>query len=99
MSNLILEVRQTRSGAGNADNDNFGIDYVSFIHDETENTITTYPSAKTDLGIEFVTERIEPQGDPLNSAGLNVNEGTFTLSSAVKLKCFILPCNPTLTFH
>ncbi len=85
VNNLILEVRQERSSGGNADNDNFGIDYVSFIHDETEQTITTYPSGKTDLGIEFVTERIEPQGDPLNSAGLDVNEGTFTLSSAVKL--------------
>jgi hypothetical protein len=85
VSNLILEVRQTRSGAGNADNDNFGIEYVSFEHEEVEQTITTYPSGKTDLGIEFVTERIEPQGDPINSAGFDVNEGTFTLSSAVKL--------------
>ena len=33
----------------------------------------------------FITERIEPQGDPINSAGIDVNEGTFTLSSAVKL--------------
>ena len=85
VANLVLEVRQTRSGAGNPNNDNFGIDYVSFIHEEVENTITTYPSGKTDLGIEFITERIEPQGDPINSAGLDVNEGTFTLSSAVKL--------------
>ena len=85
VNNLILEVRQVRSAAGNPDNDNFGIDWVSFIHDEVEQTITTYPSGKTDLGIEFVTERIEPQGDPINSAGLDVNEGTFTLSSAVKL--------------
>ena len=85
VNNLILEVRQTRSGAGNPENDNFGIDYVAFIHDEIETTVTTYPSGKADLGIEFVTERIEPQGDPLNSAGLEVNEGTFTLSSAVKL--------------
>ena len=85
VNNLILEVRQTRSSAGNANNDNFGIDYISFVHDEVEQTITTYPSAKADLGIEFVSERIEPQGDPLNSAGLEVNEGTFTLSSAVKL--------------
>ena len=85
VSNLILEIRQERSSGGNPDNDNFGIDYISFIHDETEQTITTYPSGKTDLGIEFVTERIEPQGDPINSAGFDVNEGTFTLSSAVKL--------------
>jgi len=85
VTNLVLEVRQTRSGSGNADNDNFGIDYVAFAHDTKEETITTYPSGKADLGIEFVTERIEPQGDPLNSAGLEVNEGTFTLSSAVKL--------------
>ena len=85
VSNLILEVRQERSSAGNPENDNFGIDYVSFIHEEVESTITTYPSGKTDLGIEFVTERIEPQGDPINSAGFDVNEGTFTLSSAVKL--------------
>ena len=85
VSNLVLEVRQTRSGAGNPDNDNFGIDYVAFAHEEVEQTITTYPSASADLGIEFVTERIEPQGDPINSAGLEVNEGTFTLSSAVKL--------------
>ena len=85
VSNLILEVRQERAAGGNPDNDNFGIDYVSFVHDEVEQTITSYPSGKTDLGIEFVTERIEPQGDPINSAGLDVNEGTFTLSSAVKL--------------
>ena len=85
ISNLILEVRQTRSSAGSPDNDNYGIDYVAFEHEETEQTITTYPSGTTDLGIEFVTERIEPQGDPINSAGLDVNEGTFTLSSAVKL--------------
>ena len=85
VSNLILEVRQERASGGSPANDNFGIDYVSFIHAETEQTITTYPSGKTDLGIEFVTERIEPQGDPINSAGLDVNEGTFTLSSAVKL--------------
>ena len=85
VANLILEVRQSRSGAGNPNNDNFGIDYVSFIHEEIESTITTYPSGKTDLGIEFITERILPQGDPINSAGLDVNEGTFTLSSAVKL--------------
>ena len=85
VANLILEVRQERSSAGNPENDNYGIDYVSFSHEEIENTITTYPSGKTDLGIEFVTERIEPQGDPINSAGFDVNEGTFTLSSAVKL--------------
>ena len=85
VSTLILDVRQTRSGAGNPNLDNFGIDYVAFAHNEKEETITTYPSGKADLGIEFVTERIEPQGDPLNSAGLEVNEGTFTLSSAVKL--------------
>ena len=85
VNNLILEVRQTRSSTGNSAGDNFGIDYVSFQHDEVEQTITTYPSGKADLGIEFVTERIAPQGDPLNSAGLDVNEGTFTLSSAVKL--------------
>ncbi len=85
VNNLVLEVRQTRSGAGNANNDNFGIDYVAFVHDEVEQTVTSYPSGKADLGIEFITERIEPQGDPLNSAGLEVNEGTFTLSSAVKL--------------
>ena len=85
VANLILEVRQTRSGAGNPDNDNFGIDYVAFAHDQKEESITTYPSGKADLGIEFVTERIEPQGDPINSAGFEVNEGTFTLSSAVKL--------------
>ena len=85
VANVIFEVRQTRSGAGNPENDNFGIDYISFVHEEVEQTITTYPSAKADLGIEFVKERIEPQGDPLNSAGLEVNEGTFTLSSAVKL--------------
>ena len=85
VNNLILEVRQTRSSAGNPDNDNFGIDYIAFAHDEKEETVTSYPSGKADLGIEFITERIEPQGDPLNSAGLEVNEGTFTLSSAVKL--------------
>ena len=85
VNNLVLEVRQTRSGAGNPDNDNFGIDYVAFVHNEVEQTVTSYPSGKADLGIEFITERIEPQGDPLNSAGLEVNEGTFTLSSAVKL--------------
>ena len=85
VANLILEVRQERSSGGSSANDNFGIDYVSFEHEEIEQTITTYPSGKTDLGIEFVTERIEPQGDPINSAGLDVNEGTFTLSSAVKL--------------
>ena len=85
VNNLVLEIRQTRSGAGNPDNDNFGVDYVAFVHNEVESTVTTYPSAKADLGIEFVTERIEPQGDPINSAGLEVNEGTFTLSSAVKL--------------
>ena len=85
VNNLVLEIRQTRSGVGNPDNDNFGIDYVAFVHNEVESTVTTYPSAKADLGIEFVTERIEPQGDPINSAGLEVNEGTFTLSSAVKL--------------
>jgi hypothetical protein len=85
VSNLILEVRQTRSSTGNSAGDNFGIDYVSFQHEEVEQTITTYPSGKADLGIEFVTERIAPQGDPLNSAGLDINEGIFTLSSAVKL--------------
>ena len=85
VANVIFEVRQTRSGTGNPNLDNYGIDYVAFAHDEVEETITTYPSGKADLGIEFVTERIEPQGDPLNSAGLEVNEGTFTLSSAVKL--------------
>ena len=85
VNNLLLEVRQTRGSTGNANGDNFGIDYVEFIHDEVEQTITTYPSGKADLGIEFITERIEPQGNPLTSAGLDVNEGTFTLSSAVKL--------------
>ena len=85
VNNLLLEVRQTRSSTGNAEGDNFGIDYVEFEHDEVEQTITSYPSGKADLGIEFITERIEPQGNPLSSAGLDVNEGTFTLSSAVKL--------------
>jgi len=85
VNNLILEVRQTRSSTGNSAGDNFGIDYVSFQHEEVEQTITTYPSGKSDLGIEFVTEVIPPTGDPINAAGLDVNEGTFTLSSAVKL--------------
>ena len=85
VNNLILEVRQTRSSTGNSTGDNFGIDYVSFQHEEVEQTITTYPSGKSDLGIEFVTEVIPPTGDPINAAGLDVNEGTFTLSSAVKL--------------
>ena len=35
--------------------------------------------------LEKIVERIEPQGNPLTSAGIDVNEGTFTLSSAVKL--------------
>ena len=85
VSNLVIEIRQTRFGAGNPNNDNYGIDYVAFSHEEIESTVTSYPSGKTDLGIEFVTERIPPQGDPINAAGLEVNEGTFTLSSAVKL--------------
>ena len=85
VNNLLLEVRQTRSSSGNAGGDNFGIDYVAFEHDEAEVDIVSYASARADLGIEFVTERIEPQGDPINSSGLDVNEGTFTLSSAVKL--------------
>ena len=46
VNNLVLEVRQTRSSVGNPDNDNFGIDYVAFAHDEVESTVTTYPSAK-----------------------------------------------------
>ena len=83
--NLVLEIRQTRFSAGNPNNDNYGIDYVAFSHEEIETTVTSFPSGRTDLGIEFVTERIEPQGDPINSSGLEVNEGTFTLSSAVKL--------------
>ena len=85
VSNLILEVRQERSSAGNPNNDNYGIDYVAFTYEETETQIVTYPSGQVDLGVEFITERIEPQGDPINSAGIDVNEGTFTLSSAVKL--------------
>ena len=85
VNNLLLEVRQTRSSNGNAAGDNFGIDYVQFEHAEAEVEIASYPSARADLGIEFITERIEPQGDPINAAGLDVNEGTFTLSSAVKL--------------
>ena len=84
-NNLLLEVRQVRSSSGNAGGDNFGIDWVQFEYDEAEVEIATYPQGRADLGIEFVTERIEPQGDPINSAGLDVNEGTFTLSSAVKL--------------
>ena len=84
-NNLLLEVRQVRSSSGNAGGDNFGIDWVQFEYDEAEVEIATYPQARADLGIEFVTERIEPQGNPIDSAGLDVNEGTFTLSSAVKL--------------
>ena len=38
-----------------------------------------------DLGIESIQEVIAPQGDPVNSAGITVNDGKFTLSSAVKL--------------
>lgn len=85
VSNLILELRQTRASSGNASNDNYGVHQVKFIYDETEQQIVTYPTAKADLGIEKIVERIEPQGDPLNSAGIDVNEGLFTLSSAVKL--------------
>ncbi len=85
VSNLILEIRQTRASSGNAGNDNYGIHQVKFIYDETEQQIVTYPTAKADLGIEQIVERIEPQGDPLTSAGIDVNEGLFTLSSAVKL--------------
>lgn len=83
VSNLILELRQNSSGS--ASNDNYGVYQVKFIYDETEQQIVTYPTAKIDLGIEQIVERIEPQGDPINSAGIDVNEGLFTLSSAVKL--------------
>ena len=84
-SGILFEVRQSRSSSGNPDNDNYGISYVNFNHAEGEITTVTTASGKIDLGIEYITEVITPQGDPINSAGIDVNDGIFTLSSAVKL--------------
>ena len=85
VSNLIMEVRQSRSASGNENLDNYGIAKVSMIHAEGEVTTYTTQSGRLDLGIESIQEVIAPQGDPVNSAGITVNDGKFTLSSAVKL--------------
>jgi len=85
VSNLIMEVRQSRSASGNEDLDNYGIAKVSMIHAEGEVTTYTTQAGRLDLGIESIQEVIAPQGDPVNSAGITVNDGKFTLSSAVKL--------------
>lgn len=82
---LLLEVRQSRASSGNPNNDNYGISSVSFVHAEGEVTTITTSSGKIDLGVEYIKEVIPPQGDPIDSAGIDVNDGIFTLSSAVKL--------------
>ena len=85
VSNLLIELRQSRSSSGNADNDNYGVAKITQIHEEGEVTTYTTQSGRLDLGIESIQEVIAPQGDPINSAGITVNDGKFTLSSAVKL--------------
>jgi len=85
VSNLLMEVRQSRSASGNEELDNYGIAKVSMIHAEGEVTTYTTQAGRLDLGIESIQEVIAPQGDPVNSAGITVNDGKFTLSSAVKL--------------
>jgi hypothetical protein len=82
---MLFELRQSRSSSGNPNNDNYGVSAVSLIHAEGEVTTITTSSGKVDLGVEYITEVIPPQGDPINSAGIDVNDGIFTLSSAVKL--------------
>ena len=82
---MLFELRQSRSSSGNPNNDNYGVSSVSLIHAEGEVTTVTTSSGKVDLGVEYITEVIPPQGDPINSAGIDVNDGIFTLSSAVKL--------------
>jgi hypothetical protein len=85
VNNLLLEVRQDRSSSGNDNNDNYGIAKVTFNHAEGEVTTIVTTSGKVDLGVESLTEVIAPQGNPISSAGIDVNDGQFTLSSAVKL--------------
>ena len=85
VSNLLIEIRQSRSASGNGDNDNYGVAKISQIHEEGEVTTYTTQSGRLDIGIESIQEVIAPQGDPINSAGITVNDGKFTLSSAVKL--------------
>ena len=85
VSNLLMEVRQSRSASGNEELDNYGIAKVSMIHAEGEVTTYTTQAGRLDLGVESIQEVIAPQGDPVNSAGITVNDGKFTLSSAVKL--------------
>ena len=82
---MLFELRQNRSSSGNPNNDNYGVSAVSLIHAEGEVTTISTSSGKVDLGVEYITEVIPPQGDPINSAGIDVNDGIFTLSSAVKL--------------
>lgn len=82
---MLFELRQSRSSSGNPNNDNYGVSAVYLIHAEGEVTTITTSSGKVDLGVEYITEVIPPQGDPINSAGIDVNDGIFTLSSAVKL--------------
>ena len=85
VSNLLMEVRQVRASTGNADEDNYGIGKVTMIHAEGEVTTYVTQAGRIDLGVEYIQEVIPPQGDPINSAGITVNDGKFTLSSAVKL--------------
>ena len=85
VSNLLIEIRQSRSSSGSPDNDNYGIAKITQIHEEGEITTYTTQSGRLDLGIESIQEVIAPQGDPINSAGITINDGKFTLSSAVKL--------------
>lgn len=85
VNNLLLEVRQDRLSSGNANNDNYGIAKVAFNHAEGEVTTIVTTSGKVDLGVESLTEVITPQGNPISSAGIDVNDGQFRLSSAVKL--------------
>jgi len=85
VGNLLLEVRQDRSSSGNDNNDNYGIAKVTFNHAQGEVTTIVTTSGKVDLGVESLTEIIAPQGNPISSAGIDVNDGQFRLSSAVKL--------------
>lgn len=85
-SNLLLSFRQNHSGGDSTStNDNFGIEKVTFNYAQVETTTYVAQAGKLPMNIDFIDEDIPPSGNPISSAGVEINDGTFKMSSSVPL--------------
>jgi hypothetical protein len=83
---VLLSFRQNHSGGDSTStNDNFGIEKVTFNYNQVETTTYVTQAGKLPMNIDFIDEDIPPSGNPISSAGVEINDGTFKMSSSVPL--------------